>query len=247
METLGTARLIEEIDPRRAVAVTVPREEIETILRDPEAQPELQLHLRGGEEPSRINMEWSRDELEELFDRAGGDSVFLTFDRDELVDAFSDVEAHGLRQKALIFTVAATSAVGTGAGIANAAIPANFAGGGGMPAATATAPESLTDVSSTGGYVTPAAATDDTAATMATDVSSAAGYGTPAAATDQGAGPVQTDVSSTAGYGTTADTSSGSTWSIGSDATDAFLVGGVLLTIAGATFASRRIRPAQPA
>ena len=43
----------------------------------------------------------------------------------------ADVEAHGLREKALIFTVAATSAVGTGAGIANAAIPANFADGGG--------------------------------------------------------------------------------------------------------------------
>jgi len=202
METLGTARLIEEIDPQRAVAATVPREEIEAILRDPEAQPELQLQLRGGDEPSRISMEWSRDELEQLFDRAGGETVFLTFDRDELADAFADVEAHGLRQKTVIFTVAATGAVGAGAGIANAAIPANFADGGGL-AITAPAPAAdtgtfMTDVSSTGGYVAPAEA------------------------------------------------SSGSTISFGGE-TDAFLVGGVLLTIAGATFASRRIRPVRPA
>lgn len=199
METLGTARLIEEIDPQRAVAANVPRQEIETILQDPEAQPELQLRILGGDEPTRISMEWSRDELEELFDRASGDTVFLTFDREELADAFADVEAHGLRQKALVFTVAATSAIGTGAGIANAAIPANFADGGGS-AVTATAPELVTDVSSTGGYGAPA------------------------------------------------DTSSGgSTISFGSDVTDAFLVGGVLLTIAGATFASRRLRPVRPA
>lgn len=203
METLGTARLIEEIDPRRAVAATVPREEIETILRDPEAQPELQLQVRGGDEPGRISMEWSRDELEELFARAGGDTVFLTFDREELADAFADVEAHGLRQKALVFTVAATSAIGTGAGIANAAIPANFADGGGA-AVTVSAPAADT-------------------------------------------GSFMTDASSAGGYAAPAETSSGSTFSIGSDATDAFLVGGVLLTIAGATFASRRIRPVRPA
>jgi hypothetical protein len=200
METLGTARLIEEIEPARAVGAFVPREEIETILRDPEAQPELQLQIRAGEEAGRISMDWSRDELEELFTRASSDAVFLTFDREELADAFADVEAHGLRQKALVFTVAATGAIGAGAGIANAAIPAGFADPGG-PAVTApaTAPSSVTDVSSTGGYGTPVTA------------------------------------------------SSGATFSLDRTATDAFVVGGVLLTIAGATFASRRVRPARPA
>lgn len=199
METLGTARLIEAIDPRRAVAAYVPREEIETILQDPEAQPELQLQIRGGEEPSRIGIQWSRDELEDLFARASSDTVVLTFDRDELADAFADVEAHGLRQKALVFTVAATGAIGAGAGLANAAtIPADFAGGGGSPVA-ATVPTSVTDVSSTGGYGTPVAS------------------------------------------------DSGATFSLGSDVTDAFLVGGVLLTIAGATFASRRMGSPRPA
>jgi hypothetical protein len=199
METLGTARLIEAIDPQRAVAAAVPRQEIETILRDPEAQPELQLQIRGGDEPSTIGIEWSRDGLEDLFARASSETVCLMFDRDELAGAFDDVEAHGLRQKALVFTVAATGAIGAGAGLANAAtIPADFAGGGGSPV-TATVPTPLTDVSSTGGYGTPV----------------------------------------------TAD--SGATFSLGSDVTDAFLVGGVLLTIAGATFASRRMGAPRPA
>ncbi|HEU5362473.1 MAG TPA: hypothetical protein VFU56_03980 [Gaiellaceae bacterium] len=198
MDSLGTARLIEEVDPRRAVAASVPRQEIETILQDPEAQPELQLEIESGAEPATISMDWSRDELEELFARARSDTVLLMFDGQELADAVADVEAHGLRQRALVFTVAATGTIGSGAGIANAAIPADFADGGG-PAVTATA-----------------------------------------------ATPV-TDVSSTDGYGTTAAASSGTTISLDRVATDAFVVGGVLLTIAGATFASRRVRPARPA
>src|SRR4051794_10460028 len=108
METLGKAQLIEEIAPQRAVVAFVPRQEIMTVLQDPDAQPELELQISGGDEPSRISMEWSRNELESLLARATGDTVVLTFDRDELASAFSDVEAHGLREKALVFAVAAT-------------------------------------------------------------------------------------------------------------------------------------------
>jgi hypothetical protein len=129
METLGTVRLTSEVDPQRAVAVSVPRDEITTILLDPEAEPELQLEFRGDEEQSRITMAWSRNELEDLLGRATGDPVVITFDRDELADAFADVEAHGVRQKALVFTVAATSALGIGAGIANARELADVGGG----------------------------------------------------------------------------------------------------------------------
>src|SRR5262249_18020205 len=144
METVGKAQLTEEIAPQQAVVAYVPREEIMTVLRDPEAQPELELQIHGGDEPSRISMEWSRNELEDLLARATGDTVVLTFDRDELALAFSDVEAHGIREKALVFAVCATGALGV-AGAANAQMGAL---GGDGPAVTSVAPVSYTDASS---------------------------------------------------------------------------------------------------
>ena len=350
MDTLGKAQLTEEIAPQQAVVAYVPREEIITVLRDPEAQPELELQFAGGDEPSRISMEWSRNELEDLLARATGDTVVLTFDRDELASAFADVEAHGLRERALVFAVAATGALGVGAGIANAqlanpdsggpAVTSVSAGsytdassGGGYAAAAATTPAAdmisdaasggyaaaaaagsaadsmVTDASSGAGYT--AAATGSAADSMVTDASSGAGYAVAAtgsaadslrtdassgagyAATETGsaADSIRTDASSGAGYtaaatGSAADTmlsdassgagyaataegsaaestipssirghmpppgaSSGATFSVQSpDATDTFIVGGVLLTLAGAAFASRRTRPpVQPA
>jgi len=329
MDTLGKAQLTEEIAPQQAVVAHVPREEIMTVLQDPESQPELQLEFAGGDEPSRISMEWSRNELEDLLARATGDTVVLTFDRDELASAFADVEAHGLRERALVFAVAATGALGVGAGIANAQL-ANAGSGG--PAVTSVAGGSYTDASSGGGYAaaaatTPAAdmisdaasggytgaaaagsaadsmitdaasgagyaaaATGSAADTMVTDASSGAGYaaaatgsaadsirtdassgaGYAAAATGSAADSIRTDASSGAGYaaaetGSAADSiltdvssaggytapaaSSGATFSIHSpDTTDTFIIGGVLLTLVGATFASRRTRPpVQPA
>src|SRR5690349_15182004 len=107
MDTLGKAQLTGEIAPQRAVVAYVPRQEIMTVLQDPEAQPELQLQFHGGDEPRSISMEWSRNELEDMLARATGDTVVLTFDGDELAHAFADVEAHGLREKALVFAVAA--------------------------------------------------------------------------------------------------------------------------------------------
>jgi hypothetical protein len=125
VETLGAARLAKEIPAQRAVATIVRRDEITAVLQDPEASPELFLRVTSGgfEEsdlPSVIAMTWSRDELERLLESATGENVVLTFDRDELSQAFGDVEAHGLRERALVFAVAATSALGTGAAIANA-------------------------------------------------------------------------------------------------------------------------------
>jgi hypothetical protein len=213
MEVLGTAQLTREIDPQRAVAASVPRDQIGAILRDPEAQPELQLELRHDGEASRISMDWSRGELEDLFARATGDSVVLTFDREELAGAFADVEAHGLREKALVFAVAATGALGTGVGIASAqqaAVP------GGGAAATAVAATSYSDVSSATTGLRPNP--------------------------DLGAQP------SRGAELPPASTSSGATFGIQRpDTTEVLLVGGVLLTIAGATFGVRRVTPGRPA
>ena len=177
METLGKAQLTEEIAPQQAVVAYVPREEIMTILRDPEAQPELELQIHGGDEPSRISMEWSRNELEDLLARATGETVVLTFDRDELALAFADVEAHGMREKALVFAVCATGALGVGAGIANAQLAPPGDGG---PVVTSVAPASYTDASSGGGYAAAAATTP--AADQISDAASGSGYAAAAGA-----------------------------------------------------------------
>jgi hypothetical protein len=153
VEILGAARLAKEIPAQRAVATIVLRDEITAVLQDPDASAELFLRVTSGgsednDPPSVIAMTWSRDELERLLEREAGENVVLTFDRDELSHAISDVEAHGLRERALVFAVAATSALGTGTAIANA-MPTGDDGGG--PAVTSIAPaasaDSLTDVS----------------------------------------------------------------------------------------------------
>ena len=308
MDTLGKAQLTEEIAPQQAVVAYVPREEIMTVLQDPDAQPELELQFTGGDEPSRISMEWSRNELEDLLARATGDTVVLTFDRDELASAFAEVEAHGLRERALVFAVAATGALGVGAGIANAQLAnpgdggpvvtsvaagsyTDASSGAGYAAAAATTPaaDMISDAASGGGYAVAAegsaadtmlsdassgagyaaAASGSAADTMVTDASSGAGYtaaasgsaadtmvtdassgaGYTAAATGSAADSLLTDVSSAGGYTAPAAASSGATFSIHKpDTTDTFIIGGVLLTLVGATFASRRTRPpVQPA
>ena len=132
---MGTAHLTREIPAERAVAAIIPRQEIINALQDPEASPELTLQVAtaSGDATSTIGIEWSRDELEQLLRGIDSDNVVLTLDSDELQWAFDDVEAHGLRQRALIFTVAAAGALGSGATIANA-MPMSGPGAGGAAA-----------------------------------------------------------------------------------------------------------------
>ena len=214
METLGAARLAKEIPAQRAVAAIVPREEITAVLRDPEGSPELSLQIvEDAGEPSVIAMTWSRDELARVLEGANGDKVVLTFDRDELSQAIGEVEAHGLRERALVFAVVATGALGSGAAIANA-MPTNNDQG---PAVTSVAPavfpvvastapaapvaDSTTDASSAAGYT----AVEATTGSIVTDASSAAGYASPA---EPEASAGVTDVSSAGGYTAATDTAS---------------------------------------
>jgi hypothetical protein len=266
MEAIGTARLTGGIPAQRAVAAYVPRQEITTVLQDPDAEPELVLRVRGNDDsPDTLRIDWSRSELEELLARISDDTVVLTFDHDELAYAFSDVEGHGLREKALVFAVAAVGALGAG-GIANA-MPSYDGGDSAVPI-TATAPDitTMTDASS-GGYVTPvetsaadslvtdasstggyAAASEGSAAdTLMTDASSTGGYA--AASEGSAADSIRTDVSSTGGYAPApSDGTSGTFLGIHEPSTtDALLTGALLLTIAGATFASRRVEGPRPA
>jgi hypothetical protein len=155
VEAVGSAQLTDRIPAHRAVAANFSRREIRDVLQEADATPELTLQVVAGDgsrEHGSISMTWSRDDLEKLLAGTSGDDVVLTFDRNELMAALDDVEAHGVRSRAAVFAVAALGALGTTAGIANASM--SGADTGMASGTTATAP-AYTDVS-TGGYATPA-------------------------------------------------------------------------------------------
>jgi hypothetical protein len=201
VETLGAARLAKEIPAQRAVATIVPREEITAVLQDPDADPELYLRISGegfreSDDSNVIAMSWSRAELEQLLEQATGDQIVLTFDREELAGALGDVEAHGMRERALVFAVAAAGALGTGVGIANAMPSAGEGGPAITSVAVPGADATVTDASSGAGYAAPAASAG--ADSIVTDASSGAGYAAPAASA--GADSIVSDAASGAGY-----------------------------------------------
>ena len=196
MEAVGTARVTDRIPAERAVAASIPRREITDVLHEADATPELTLDVVAGDgsrEHGTISITWGRDELERLLDGAHGDDVVLTFDRNELMAAFDDVESHGLRARAAVFAVAAVGALGTGAAVASASEVADS--GGAVAAATAPA---FTDASSTGGYATPSQG--DAAALGALQARSEA-MNVQAAMGDSGSAGIVTD-SSTSGPAT---------------------------------------------
>mgnify|MGYP003287875044 CR=1 FL=1 len=144
MDAVGTAHLTNDILAQRAVGASVSRRQITDVLHEPDGAPELVLDLVAaeGDEHATISMTWSRDDLEQLLESASGDELVLVFDRDELASALGDVEAHGARARAAVFAVAAASALGSGASIANAAV--NLGGDGGTAATPVAATASTT-------------------------------------------------------------------------------------------------------
>jgi hypothetical protein len=258
MEMHGMARLA-EIPAERAVTTLVPRDEIAGALADPAHSPELYLDVIRGEEQGTIGISWSHDELEQLFADATGDEVVLTFDRDELQTIFDDVEAHGLREKGLVFAVAAAGALGSGATIANAAPALDQASSGASVAAVQTlAAESLaTDAGASSNVRTPGLQIGDEPATITTPSAKVATIHATSADTGT-ASNVHTpglqigDTAATAGTSpapVATGSSSGEVLGITSrDVTDGLIAGAVLLAIAGATFAgSRRTGTTRPA
>ena len=116
METLGSARLAEAVPSQRSVTAIVSRQEIADALAEQSAPAELRLEIArqdddGQDERNTISMSWSRVDLERLLAQATSEKVILTFDRDDLSQAVGDVEAHGLRERALVFTVAVAGAL----------------------------------------------------------------------------------------------------------------------------------------
>jgi hypothetical protein len=100
------------------LSTTISRSEIEEALAADEAPIELVLDLTrfaDGEasETRNVAVAWERADLERLLAEAQGDDVVLTFDRETLSRAMDeDVEAHGIRETALVLAVAATAAAG---------------------------------------------------------------------------------------------------------------------------------------
>lgn len=293
MATFGTAHLTDEIPAPRAISAVIAREEILGAVQDPERSPELYLDVDrrsedGGEERSTIGISWSRDELERLLEHSSGDNIILTFDRDELQYAFDDVEAHGLRERALVFAVVAAGAIGSGATIANAApiletgasgpapvaalnvhTPGVQLGDGGStsvaPSALAAAADSVVanavaqsaDAGVVSNVHTPGLQVGDGGATAAPSlqVSAAGSVAADSSPAVSNAHRPGLQLGAEGSTGTTrsvqapATSSSGEFLGITSqDVTDGLIAGGVLLAIAGATFAgTRRTGTARPA
>jgi hypothetical protein len=124
-ETSTTAMLVGTPDmlgvQSNAVTATVPRDEIEAAMRsEPPAELILEI-LRRTEEESEVerrtlSVAWTQKDLETLSGLPGSEAVTFYFDPTELERALDgeDVEGHGLREAAVVLSIAAVAAVGAG-------------------------------------------------------------------------------------------------------------------------------------
>jgi hypothetical protein len=150
-EVASTPKLVDPaaMDAEGALSATVPRSDIETALQD-DAGADLFLEIariQNGERDDRtVKVAWERNELEDLLKRAVGDPITLTFSTSEVERMLeADFEAHGLREKALVLTVAAATA----AGLAGSAAAQVMSDGGAAPSGGAIS--GLVTDASTGG------------------------------------------------------------------------------------------------
>jgi len=109
------------------LTTTIARSAVQTALAESEIPP-LVLDIRRGDESSSVALTWKRDDLERLLGEAAGDQIQLTFDSAAIEQAFRDVEAHGLREKAAIVAVAVAGAAAFAGGAS--AMPMGTGGGG---------------------------------------------------------------------------------------------------------------------
>lgn len=139
-ETSGSATLVESAPEIEAqgMTTTLPRAEVEEALRSEDGPIELFLDvLRPTDDEARtVRVAWDHDDLERILEASSGETVTLAFDRQELERAFDDVEAHGLRERALVLSVAVATAA-AGASAAGAAVDSGLGVGGGTSGAAA--------------------------------------------------------------------------------------------------------------
>jgi hypothetical protein len=109
------------------LTTTIARSDVQSALQETEIPP-LVLDIRRGDETSSVALTWKRDDLERLLNEASGDQIQLTFDPGTIGQAFDDVEAHGLREKAAVVAVAVAGAAALAGGAS--AMPMDTGGGG---------------------------------------------------------------------------------------------------------------------
>jgi hypothetical protein len=257
-ERSGTVRLVE---PRgesevRGLVTTISRREVEQA-RQHDAPVDLLLDVErtavdGGRETERIALAWEPQDLERLLAAESDDEITLTFDEAELQRLLDeDVDAHGMREKLAVLSVAAGIAA---AGAGSAAAMPYVAGEGGTSAATPAAVATASEVSTGLGIQAPAAAPAATPSEISTGVIGEAPAATPA---EISTGIVQEPLAAPAEVTTgitqrpTATPVSASpsdpSWSPSPGEVSA-IAAGTILAIAAAGFAVRtqRRRPALP-
>ena len=236
-EVASTPKLVDSaaVDAKPALTATLPRFEIEAALND-NAAADLFLEIariQNGERDDRtVKVAWERPDLEELLKRATGDPITLTFNEAELQRLLDDpdVEAQGLREKALVLTVA----VATAAGIAGSAT-AQVMSEGSTPGTPAAVSGLVTDNSP---LAAPAASSVPADGWMSGVESPPAATGAPADGWMSGVeSPVTADPTGIGQPG-----GGGSGFTVPDSAIEAALAGGLALLITGAALVARTQR-----
>ena len=256
MDDAGTVRLVEGVPfdlATRGVTAALRRSDIEEAARSADGPAELLLDVTRGEgadvQAHTLAVEWSRADLEQLLrDADTANDVTIAFDHDEMaaaMDAEADVEAHGLREKALIFTVVAVSAAST-AGIAQARPTPGPVGDTTGASAPAPVQAPATTVGGAGGGTI-----TDRAASPATTIG---GAGVPEVVSPTGSpastiGGAGAPVASPAGArgGSAASDGGGASSPTSGEEAALLAAAGIAIAAAGFAAAGKRRRPIQPA
>jgi hypothetical protein len=123
-EIPARAALVPAPDVADGLTTFVSRDEVKRAIQGSNGPLELVLDVTRFEdgdpaETRSVAVAWERADLEQLLGQTEGEQVLLTFDGKALRDAFdSDVEAHGIREKALVLAVAGAAVAGITAGSA---------------------------------------------------------------------------------------------------------------------------------
>jgi hypothetical protein len=251
------------------LTTTIARSDVQTALAEAEVPP-LVLDIRRGDESSSVALTWKREDLERLLGEATGDQIQLTFDQTAIEQAFDDVEAHGMREKAAIIAVAVAGAAAFAGGAS--AMPMGDGGGGPATPVALSGPSGvhLGDTTAVANVDDPAIATamrdaqspqaapvDDPAIASAiasyAEAPAAAHIGDTTAGTQTGlntetgpSGAHLGDVTGGAGPQVNYATADGTSWSdVGAGA--AAIGAGAAIIIAGAAFAAGSHRRRVPA
>jgi hypothetical protein len=129
-EIPARAALVSAANVGAGLTTSVSRGEVEEAMAE-DGQLELILDVTrfsDGEpaETRSVAVAWERSDLRQLLSQTEGDRVTLTFDGETLGRAMvDDVEAHGVREKAVVLAVAATAVAGVTAGAASGSLGAD--------------------------------------------------------------------------------------------------------------------------